>query len=283
MKNDLRDGDAPPSPRKSGSGSVEVTRQWVAPGWHGHLAQAGLLDTRDLALREFDWFEPPNKRRGGWSGVSRIPLDPKTAPAGESEAIFLKIQQNHFYRAPNTWFRKRLTFEREFNVMQRMESIAGCFAPPVFFSTWKEGGNRGALLMVQSLDGWLPLNHWLRGENGLTPPDQTTLLHALQAIARIARRIHDAGWVHLAFSPKHLFLKPERNGEFQARVVDLEKARQHLLPGYRTIKDTSHFLKRTPGLSEDLIRQYLFAYFQTHSFTPRQQRWIRKMHGAPKP
>ena len=87
----------------------KITQQWIAPQWEDALKKADLLNIEALTTREFDWFEEPNRRRGGWSGVTRIVLNPEAAPQ-DQRAVFLKIQQNHFYRAPSTCFLKRLSF-----------------------------------------------------------------------------------------------------------------------------------------------------------------------------
>jgi hypothetical protein len=47
-------------------------------------------------------------------------LNPEAAPE-DQQAVFLKIQQNHFYRAASTCSTKKLTFEREFEVLQQLK------------------------------------------------------------------------------------------------------------------------------------------------------------------
>lgn len=61
------------------------------------MRDAGLPDIESVLTRSFDWFEAPNRRRGGWSGVSHIVLNPTAMPQYQ-QAVFLKIQQNHFYQ-----------------------------------------------------------------------------------------------------------------------------------------------------------------------------------------
>jgi len=80
----------------------KIKKQWIAPEWESTLRDAGLLDIESVSKREFDWFEAPNRRHGGWSGVTRIVLNPDAVPE-DQKAVFLKIQQNHFYRAPSTF------------------------------------------------------------------------------------------------------------------------------------------------------------------------------------
>lgn len=257
---------------------IETT--WVAPQWQAALSEAGLLDIESVSKREFDWFEEPNRRRGGWSGVTRIVLNPEAAPENQ-RVVFLKIQQNHFYRAPAKLFRKQLTFEREFDVLQKLGAVCKSIPEIVLFAKWRDGADHGAILVTKALDNWLPLDHWLCGKNDLTAPDESTLLKALDAIAQGAREINQAGWVHLCYSAKHLFVKPAADGSFQSCVIDMEKCRKHLSANYRTMKDCSHFLRHTPQLTDAHKLHFLKAYFQTETFSPAQKRLIGKMRGAP--
>ena len=257
-----------------------IKEKSISPKWERALQDAGLLDIESVSQREFDWFETPNRRRGGWSGVTRLVLNPE-APAQDQLAVFLKIQQNHFYRAPNTCFTKQLTFEREFNVLQQLDHATDSIPELVLFAKWRSGANVGAILITQALDGWFPLTDWIQGKKGYIAPDDATFKKALEAIGKNAREIHQAGWVHLCFSAKHLFVRPKDDGSFESCVIDMEKSRKHLRAAYRTRKDCSHFMRHTPGLTEAHKLQFTKAYFQTDTFTDAQQRIIKKMRGGP--
>lgn len=251
------------------------------PDWEEPLRAAGLLDLETVTQREFDWFEAPNRRRGGWSGVTRIVLNPE-AEKEKQKAIFLKIQQNHFYIAPNTYFQKRLTFERENDAMNALRPHCPAVPEVLLFAKWAEGGNRGSVLVTEAFDGWILLRDWQLNEAALPKPDKPTLHRALEAIAATSRQINQAGWVHMCFSAKHLFVKPDGNGEFSAKTIDLEKTRKRMCLGRRTVKDCSHFLRHTPELDADDKLHYLHSYFQTDNFSPTQLKLIRRMRGAPK-
>ncbi len=259
----------------------ELKKSWVSPEYESQLQAAGLLDLESVSKRDFEWFEAPNRRRGGWSGVARIVLNPE-APESEQRAVFLKIQQNHFYIAPNTFFRKRLTFEREFAAMQALQPHCQAIPKVILFARWSRDGDQGCVLITEALDTWHPLRHWLLGKHSTPPPDQETLHRCLRAIATTAREIHQAGWVHMCFSAKHLFLKEQDDGSFAARVVDLEKTRKRIGLGRRTSKDCSHFMRHTPSLTDADKLCFLKAYFRTDHFTPAQKALIRRMRGAPK-
>ena len=259
----------------------KIVKKWHHPKLEHLLNETGLLDIESVSQREFDWFEEPNRRRGGWSGVSRIELNPE-APEAERRAVFLKIQQNHFYVAPNTCFLKRLTFEREFAAIQALRPHSEAIPQVVMFAKWQENGNRGSILVTEALDTWIPLRPWLLGELDQPAPDKETLHRAFDAIAKTARSINQAGWIHMCFSAKHIFVKEQSDSTFSVRVVDLEKTRKRVGLDRRTLKDCSHFMRHTPNLTDPDKTYFLKAYFNTGSFNSAQKALISKMRGAPK-
>lgn len=259
----------------------KLKQLWVHPNLKPDLESAGLLDIESVSQREFDWFEAPNRRRGGWSGVSRIVLNPETSDT-EQKAVFLKIQQNHFYIAPNTCFLKRLTFEREFAAMTAIRPHCEAIPEVVLFAHWEVNGDKGCVLITESLDDWLPLGPWLNGQLERAAPDTATLHRALDSIAETARQINQAGWIHMCFSAKHLFVQEQADGSFKTRVVDLEKTRKRIGLSRRTLKDCSHFMRHTPNLTEADKTHFLQSYFQTTQFSDKQKAQIRKMRGSPK-
>ena len=259
----------------------KIVKKWHHPKLEHLLNETGLLDIESASQREFDWFEEPNRRRGGWSGVSRIELNPE-APEAERRAVFLKIQQNHFYVAPNTCFLKRLTFEREFAAIQALRPHSEAIPQVVMFAKWQENGNRGSILVTEALDTWIPLRPWLLGELDQPAPDKETLHRAFDAIAKTARSINQAGWIHMCFSAKHIFVKEQSDSTFSVRVVDLEKTRKRVGLDRRTLKDCSHFMRHTPNLTDPDKTHFLKAYFNTGSFNSAQKALISQMRGAPK-
>ena len=64
-------------------------------GWRLTLKQNSLGYFSALWQLQADWFEEPNIRRGGWSGVVKIPL---RNGKYESSYIFIKRQENHLSR-----------------------------------------------------------------------------------------------------------------------------------------------------------------------------------------
>lgn len=259
----------------------KIKKQWIAPEWESTLRDAGLLDIESVSKREFDWFEAPNRRRGGWSGVTRIVLNPDAVPE-DQKAVFLKIQQNHFYRAPSTFFLKRLSFAREFDALQALAPVVSCMPNLLQFAQWEQDGNQGSLIITEALEGLQPFDTWLKEQKDSADTNQSEpILKALQSVASAAREVHHAGWAHFGFYPKHAFIRQDENGDFSTCLIDLEKARQPLRSTQSTIEDVSRFLRHSTELNNEEKVAYLRAYFQTDTFSDAQKRMIGKMHGGP--
>lgn len=254
----------------------KLQRLWHHPNWECWLCSADLLDIESVAKRDFDWFEAPNKRRGGWSGVTRLVLNPDAPKAGQ-RAVFLKIQQNHFYRSWRNGFRKRLSYEREFFAINQLKGMVQGLPEVLLYAQWQEGKNKGCLLVTEALDEWSPLDRWLSKE-----PQQAEIEKVLCQLADTLRPMHQQRWAHFGLFQKHVFLRPANEGGFQIRLIDFEKARKTLTRNQSIVEDVSRFLRHGPNLSRELQFSFLHAYFQTEQFTPAQKKLIRKMRGAPK-
>jgi|GEM_PF-2013202 hypothetical protein len=262
------------------SKTFKIKKFYISDKWKPLLCQAGLADPQSFALQKFDWFEEPNERRGGKSGVCRIVLNPDF-PREAQKAVFFKIQQNYSFRAFNKFFTKQLTFVREFEANRKVAAILPHTPEILLFCTWKSGRDKWAALITKELASWIQLAGWLKGENGIEPPHEQIFLKILGAAAETSRRLNDAGWVHMGFSAKHIFIRPGADNSFETCVIDFEKCRKHPNPAYRTLKDCSHFMRHTPGICDEHKLYYLKAYFKTESFTRAQLRLIKKMPGAP--
>ncbi|HZV99605.1 MAG TPA: hypothetical protein VFF74_11500, partial [Methylophilaceae bacterium] len=65
---------------------------FIAPQ-HQALLEQNLLDNFERVWTyKAPWFEEPNSRRGGWSGVGRLVLKDTQ---GNEQGVFLKRQENH--------------------------------------------------------------------------------------------------------------------------------------------------------------------------------------------
>lgn len=252
---------------------IHVTRFWADPSAHGDLEQAGLTNIDELRTREFDWFETPNRRRGGWSGVSRIVLHPE-ANTGDKRPVFLKIQQNHFYLSWRNGFCKRLSYQREFHAIQSLKTRVDCIPRPLLYAEWKEQGNRGSVIVIEALDGWTCFGDWLS-----RAPEEKQIESVLKEIARQLKALHAKRWAHFGLFQKHVFLR--FHGETpEIKLIDFEKARKCLTRTRCLLEDVSRFLRHGKNLSREQQKLFLQAYFETDCLGPKHHALIRRMRGV---
>lgn len=99
--------------------------------WRAVLARNGLDGFDALWNLEVPWFEPPNRRRGGWSGVARCELEDA---AGQRRGVFLKRQENHKTFSWRHPFKGIPTFLREFRLIRRYRAGGVPTLDPVYFA-----------------------------------------------------------------------------------------------------------------------------------------------------
>ncbi|MBO3278218.1 lipopolysaccharide kinase InaA family protein [Pseudomonas schmalbachii] len=212
-----------------------------------------LLERHKLADFDALWgldlqaVDEPNKERGGWSSVHRLELD--------GNVYYLKRQSNHLTRSLLRPLGEP-TFAREFRNIQRYRQLDIPALDAVFFGQREVGGERRAILLTRALEGWRPLDSWLKDWSSLGAERRQAIL---RACGMLARRLHEAGQMHGCFYPKHIFLR-EAGEEFESRLIDLEKTRPLLLGTRDRVKDLEPLLRRAPDWSEADVRQLLSAY-----------------------
>lgn len=195
------------------------------------FAQHQLPDFEAIWARDIDWFEPPNERRGGWSGVGTIALQ---ANHHAEIGFFVKKQQNHGRKTWRNPVQGEPTFRREFQRLQFLE--AHNFAAPkvVFYAESIVHGNMRAILITEALTDFLPLDEVTKQ---LFLNKNVTAHHQLiQAVSVAIKRFHTLGLVHRALYPKHIFVKNAESAP-EIALIDLEKARFSPFFWWRTYFD----------------------------------------------
>lgn len=227
--------------------------------WQAILAHNGLASFDALWQREADWFEPPNQRRGGWSGVARCELQ---LPEGGSTAIFLKRQENHGTRSLLHPLRGVPTFLREF---KRIMAYRRCAVPtlePVFFGMRMHGKDQRAILATEELAGFVSLDDLVKGWGGSGVPPRQERLRILEAVADLLKHMHAHGIRHSCFFPKHVFVRINADGSVEARVIDLEKSRRRplrVMCALRDLYSLNHYSQTAWSRTDRLwfFKQYL--------------------------
>ncbi|HLF98545.1 MAG TPA: lipopolysaccharide kinase InaA family protein [Methylococcaceae bacterium] len=240
-----------------------MTEEIYGEGWREILARNGLADFDALwALHRQGWFEPPNRRRGGWSGVVRHETMTET---GEPVGLFVKFQEDHVYRSILHGFAPRATYDREFANLRRFQA-AGLPAPEwVYFGQMRQEGHLRAILVTRELHDYAPLDTLNPQE--LSRPQRRVLLETL---ARSAQRMHRHFIQHGSLYPKHIYYRFGADGACDVRLIDLERGRWHPCRRSIAIRDLSSLLRRVRHVyrrTEQL--RFLLAYCDTSRLNPR--------------
>ena len=247
---------------------------YVSASWRRALDINHLNSFDALWQLQAEWFEEPNQRRGGWSGVARYEL-PK--PDENARVIFLKRQENHkifSWRHPIIGIP---TFLREF---QHIEHYRACGVPtlePVYFAMQMTSDGHRAILATAELTGYTSLEDCLRQwrETGAPPP---AVRHRLiEKIAALARTLHVHRIQHNCFYPKHLFVHIGPDGSTDVRVIDLEKSRSRPLAIFCTLRDLDTLNRHARGPSRSDRLRFLMAYLQADEATPRVKKLWRQL------
>jgi len=219
-------------------------KHYIAEKWRDILVFNN-LDTADkIWALKADWFEEPNHRRGGWSGVSRIELK---LPLGGTVGIFLKRQEDHVSRSLSHPFKGRATFAREYEVITAFKQHKVPSLDVVFFGHWQEHGHQRAVLMTEELAAYSPLSspEYQNGGKFFSTEQQKKQLFV--KLAELMRSMHRHKFQHNCFYPKHVFARSLDNGDVELRVIDLEKVKQLVSRKRAQFRDLSTLLRHSHG------------------------------------
>lgn len=228
-----------------------MQNQFIHPQYSDLLNANGLENFEAVWNKAIDWFEEPNKRRGGWSGVGRLAL--KTAD-GSEVYVFVKKQQNHGRRTGRHPIQGEPTFRREFKNLQFLYKHQ--FAAPNVVYYGEDKQTQRAILVTLALSVYQPLDEFWQGQAAAW--DAPRKAEFIKALASNVRRLHDLGMVHRALYPKHIFVHTSQPLEFA--VIDLEKARLSGLDWYRTYFDLAALFRHATWWGQDDQLVFFKAY-----------------------
>ena len=194
-------------------------KDYTAEEWQRTLEFNGLRSFDDFWKLEAKWFEEPNQRRGGWSGVARCELK---RPDGGTARVFLKRQENHVTRTLWHPIRGLSTFIREFESIMRYRRCGIPTLTPIYFAVRRQDGNDRAILITEELTGFRSLDELSREWKTIPMATRSAIA---RAVAQLLRQIHSHHLSHNCFYPKHVFLRVSPDRKVEARIIDLEKTK----------------------------------------------------------
>jgi hypothetical protein len=235
-----------------------MIEETVDPYWRQVLAFNRLPDFAALWDLRADWFEPPNERRGGWSGVAKIALE---LPEGGTVNAFLKRQENHGCRTWRHPLRGVPTFAREFANIIRLRACGVPTLEPLYFGMDKKGSMPGrAVLLTRSLEGYEPIGSGTFAPDGAWSRHWANRCALLTALAGVIRRMHDHRLQHGCLYPKHVLARVEQDGGVDIRLIDLEKLRRQPWGALASMHDLDALNRHARGWSRTDRLHFLLAY-----------------------
>jgi hypothetical protein len=240
-------------------------KDFINERWRPILAHNGLSDFGALWQLKADWFEAPNHRRGGWSGVSRCEL---ALPGGGTRAVFLKRQENHKARLWTHLVRGAPTFLREFRHIQHYRACGIPTLEPVYFAMHKVGKDERAILVTEELTGFVSMEDRVQRWLATGAPARPLRLRMLQSVAALLRDMHAHGIQHNCFFPKHVFVRVNADSGVEARVIDLEKSRWRPSKTVCAIRDLYTLNYHSQMWSRSDRLWFFRSYLQLERLTP---------------
>ncbi|CAG0980005.1 Protein InaA [Methylophilaceae bacterium] len=220
-------------------------------------------------LEQDNWFEAPNRRRGGWSGVCRTTL----ALPGEGEVgVFIKRQENHVYHGWRHLFRPMATFEREYHNILAFQKYGIPTVDLIYFGQRKVGGKLRAILVTRELTGYQALDAYA----GSFPAsmDSLTRKKLFESMATAMRAMHARHFQHNCLYPKHLFIRNAEDHPVETRFIDLEKAKRWPLKRNVALKDLGTLHRHTEHCSKTDRLRFFLAYRQEKRLSDRSRKML---------
>lgn len=239
-------------------------KDYLAPADQALLQKHGLVSFAVLWDLQLPAVDEPNAEDGGWSSVSRLEL--------EGSGFFLKRQSNYFTRTLHGPFGEP-TVAREFRNIMRYQRLGIPSLQAAYYGERKVAGEHRAILLTRALDGWQSLSQLLSDWPQRAPDERRQIV---SACAGLVGKLHASGLRHGCLYPKHMFLT-DRQGQWRACLIDLEKTRRLWLGWRDQIKDLETFLRTVNVWHHTEQQVYLERYLQESGTSGSTDLWLKRL------
>ncbi len=247
-------------------------RLWLAPGYGQMLARAGLVDVRSVMDSTHGQRMRSVECRENW-------ILELHGPDGRPVVAFLK---KHRTSRRRFWWRAFVPQEvspgwGEAENLRRLEAAG---VPTMTLLACGErtpiGGQVESFVLTEGLQGYEPLDDFLaRRQASATLQWRRRLV---LAVAHVARRFHTAGFNHRDFYACHFFVREEPSGEFDIRLIDLQRVQMRRFRHRWLIKDLAQL---DFSLADRLVNctervAFMRTYLDVRGLRPVDKRLIRR-------
>jgi tRNA A-37 threonylcarbamoyl transferase component Bud32 len=240
--------------------------QFLNVDWQQILSENNLNNFDSIWNLKTEWFEEPNIRRGGWSGVVKIDLDTPQGKVG----VFIKRQENHITKTPLHPIEGIPTFEREFkNILQlRKDNIPTL--EPVYFSKRNHKGDLQAILITKELAEYIPLDSNRFLTTGDLIKDTSHKNRLIKRVAETIGLMHHHHFQHNCLYLKHIFIKPDGDS-WDVKIIDLEKLKKTIFKRSSVFRDLYTLSRHSIGWSTKDYVAFFQAYFQEEKLSDKSK------------
>ena len=146
-------------------------------------------------------------------------------------------------------------------------------------------GRLESFILTEELEGFEPLDDFLRrrfprAAPGPRGPRDRQLLRLIRQVASVARRLHGAGYNHRDFYCCHFFVREQSPGEFEIRLIDLQRVeRRRRFRRRWLIKDIAQLAYSAPRDRVRCTHKLAFVrhYLGVRKLSPSDKRRIRRV------
>lgn len=242
-------------------------KEYIDSKWDQIFQLNKLENFESIWNLEAGWFEEPNKRRGGWSGVSRLSLKNET---GKSVGVFLKRQENHNTKVWTHPFKGVPTFYRELKNILRFAANGIPTVEPVYFASRYKNGKSQAILMTKELEGFESLDSSTYARESCLMQNKTRRIQIMHAVADVLRKMHGYGFQHNCLYSKHIFVRPAEN-EWKVKLIDLEKLSRSFYKKKAMMRDLYTLPRHISGWRRSDRLKFLKIYMQEEKLSPQSK------------
>ncbi len=152
--------------------------EFVSPKFQKILEQHDLSSFEQLWRYKGEWFEEPNKKRGGWSGVNYLVLSDED---GHQHGFYLKRQAQYLRKTWRHPIQGEPTFAREFKILKYLMPSKVATPTLVYFAQ----NNDQCILMTAALSGYQSADQWIENNKSSKPRLKKGAISAMaQAVSK---------------------------------------------------------------------------------------------------
>ena len=229
---------------------------YLGEGWLPLLSKNNLATYGSLWQLKADWFEEPNIRRGGWSGVVKVSLKQTN---DDPVFIFIKRQENHLSRTWRHPIKGVATFIREYNNLRLFHKYDIPTPELVYFGARSNNGKPQAIIATKELVGYQPLNVLLHKSGSSMIIGSKHRQALFKETAKVLYHMHQHRLQHNSLHPKHIFAKP-LGDNWDIRIIDLEKAKRRVFKQTASLRDLATLRRQMTELTDKEQITFFKAY-----------------------